>query len=402
MNILVSAYSCEPNKGSEPGLGWNWSAQIAKRGHHVYILTRTSNKASIEQQPAVDNISFLYYDLPSYLLHLKKYMGVQLYYMLWQIGVYFKVRTADKCFKFDLIHHVTFGVFRHVSYLAFIGKPFVFGPAGGGQQAPWALVKNYGLRVIFFEFVRNFLNLWSKFNPVLRAMYKRSQLICLTTEDTIPFIPKKYRHKVIITYGVGTDSTDRVIEKKPKDIYDFLFVGRLLQWKGVHLCIKAFALLLKERTDIRLTIVGKGEYSPELKRMQQELEINAIEWKGFVPDSELSDIYKKSDIFLFLSLHESSGMVIYESLSHGIPVVCLNIGGPPIVTGKEMNAIIDVDHQTEDEVIEAIVKKMGQMIANDDDLVMLKRAALERARLLEWGPVVDLVYEKIEKTIPLS
>ncbi len=38
--ILLSAYACEPNKGSEAGIGWNWVLEIAKRGHNVTVITR--------------------------------------------------------------------------------------------------------------------------------------------------------------------------------------------------------------------------------------------------------------------------------------------------------------------------------------------------------------------------
>ena len=33
--ILLSAYACEPHKGSEPGIGWNWAIQLASLGHQV-------------------------------------------------------------------------------------------------------------------------------------------------------------------------------------------------------------------------------------------------------------------------------------------------------------------------------------------------------------------------------
>ena len=36
MKILVSAYSCEPNKGSESEVGWRWSLKLAEKGHKVF------------------------------------------------------------------------------------------------------------------------------------------------------------------------------------------------------------------------------------------------------------------------------------------------------------------------------------------------------------------------------
>ena len=45
--ILMSAFSCQPGKGSEPGVGWNWSVQAAKNAD-VYVLTRSKMKPYIE------------------------------------------------------------------------------------------------------------------------------------------------------------------------------------------------------------------------------------------------------------------------------------------------------------------------------------------------------------------
>ena len=48
MKILLSAYACEPGKGSEPGMGWHWALEIARLGHEVHILTRANNVNPIE------------------------------------------------------------------------------------------------------------------------------------------------------------------------------------------------------------------------------------------------------------------------------------------------------------------------------------------------------------------
>lgn len=48
MNILLSAYACEPNKGSEPGVGWGWALEWAKN-HNVWVITRDNNKAVIDE-----------------------------------------------------------------------------------------------------------------------------------------------------------------------------------------------------------------------------------------------------------------------------------------------------------------------------------------------------------------
>lgn len=40
MRVLISGYACEPERGSEPGNGWNWVWHLAELGHDVWVLTR--------------------------------------------------------------------------------------------------------------------------------------------------------------------------------------------------------------------------------------------------------------------------------------------------------------------------------------------------------------------------
>ena len=56
--ILLSAYACEPGKGSEPEVGWLWATELADAGHEVWVITREANRHAIEMelaQPATDH-----------------------------------------------------------------------------------------------------------------------------------------------------------------------------------------------------------------------------------------------------------------------------------------------------------------------------------------------------------
>src|SRR5215472_13472456 len=87
--ILFSAYACEPDKGSEPAVGWNWAVETARLGHEVWVLTRSNNRTAIEHHDLSRerNLNFLYYDLPWWVRRLKRCfgdVGVVVYYWLWQ------------------------------------------------------------------------------------------------------------------------------------------------------------------------------------------------------------------------------------------------------------------------------------------------------------------------------
>ena len=151
LSILMSAYACEPHLGSEPGVGWHWATRLASAGHEVRVLTRANNREVIEDALAahpVPRLSFAYYDLPAWMRRCKNQAGLwaRLYYVAWQWGAYGVARRLCRETRFDVVHHITFGVFRHPSFMAFLGLPFVFGPVGGGETAPRPLRKSLPLR----------------------------------------------------------------------------------------------------------------------------------------------------------------------------------------------------------------------------------------------------------------
>ncbi|BCL60057.1 hypothetical protein DGMP_07500 [Desulfomarina profundi] len=138
MKILLSAYACEPNKGSEPGVGWNWAIELVKFGHDVHVLTRANNKPVIDAYFAANNkpktLHFLYYDCPVWIQRFKKEnRGIHLYYLLWQWGAYQLVKHVHAEVNFDMVHHITFGVVRQPSFMGGLDIPFTFGPVGGGS-----------------------------------------------------------------------------------------------------------------------------------------------------------------------------------------------------------------------------------------------------------------------------
>ena len=90
--ILLSAYACEPNKGSEPEVGWQWAINLSKLGHSVYVVTRRNNRKNIEKSKKNENLNFIYYDLHPWLISLLSRKGNPnfsfLYFYFWQLGIF--------------------------------------------------------------------------------------------------------------------------------------------------------------------------------------------------------------------------------------------------------------------------------------------------------------------------
>lgn len=116
-----------------------------------------------------------------------------------------------------------------------------------------------------------------------------------------------------------------------------LFVGRLVERKGVEVLIRALPRILEER-DVVLTVVGEGERETDLRAAARGADVeDRVEFTGFVPREELSRRYASCDIFVLPAVvdrkgdTEGLGVVLLEALRHERPVVASRAGGIPDV-----------------------------------------------------------------------
>src|SRR5947209_4514992 len=164
LRVLMSAYACEPNKGSEPEVGWQWALQMA-RFHDVTVLTRENNRQPIEAEIARIGNShpvprFVYFDCSPLALKIKRSSGaIQLYYLLWQRKAWDIIHRLLRQTDFDVIHHVTFAAFRYPAAIWGHGKPTVWGPIGGVESIRLSLLPWKHPRSLAHEFVRNLSNI---------------------------------------------------------------------------------------------------------------------------------------------------------------------------------------------------------------------------------------------------
>jgi glycosyltransferase involved in cell wall biosynthesis len=340
LRVLLSAYACEPDRGSEPGIGWQWATRLAELGHEIHVITRANNREAIERACAsksIPTLHFSYFDLPKWASFWKRGgRGVHLYYLLWQLFSYRVASRLHRTHKFDVVHHLTFGVFRQPSMLGFLDAPFIFGPVGGGERAPPALRRCLPTSARRQERLRDLANLFAQMDPLLRSVLRRSDRILCKTRETLECIPKLYREQCEIFLELGADHSispaQSISRLKATTGLRVLYVGRLIHMKGVHLALPAFKRLLEEFPESKFTLAGGGPQEQELRTLARDLDIEAnVEWLGWVPRDQLRAIYSSHDVFLFPSLHDSSGNAVLEAMTAGVPVVCLNLGGPAAI-----------------------------------------------------------------------
>lgn len=408
MKILLSAYSCEPNKGSEPGVGWHWALELADLGHDVWVITRANNQPSIEQALSTaprNNLHFVYYDLPVWMRALKKRPGgVYVYYLCWQWGIYQVSKSLIQQIDFDWVHHITFGVFRQPSFLAFLGIPFILGPLGGGERAPYALRHSFQLRSHILDLLRDISNQLVTIDPMSREIYRRATIILCKTEQTLISIPQRYKDKCRVYLEIGIDSSSPPrLNQQPEEWsterpFQVLCVGRLVYWKGLHLGLRAFAQLKKQIPASTLTVIGSGPDSGWFHQLATQLDIDdAINWISWLEQREVMQAYSAHDVFLFPSLHDSSGNVILESLAQGLPIICLDLGGPGVLVDQSCGRVIATEGASEQAVIQSLSRQLQALAEDSALLAQLKKGAFERASEYQWSQRVRRLYESLEQ-----
>ncbi|HTW90707.1 MAG TPA: glycosyltransferase family 4 protein [bacterium] len=149
--------------------------------------------------------------------------------------------------------------------------------------------------------------------------------------------PKRIRRELYATWGVDLDlfspSGARSVEiHHPHTI---LFVGRLVEQKGVRELLRAFSLVLEQEADAALVFIGDGPLGGEIRRfMRDHCTDDRIRLLGIIPNSELPPYFRAAEITVVPSLtqpvwSEQVGMVAIQSMACGTPVITTNSGSIP-------------------------------------------------------------------------
>jgi len=403
IKILMSAYACEPGKGSEPGVGWRWAIETAALNHEVWVITRTNNKptiaAGMAQHGKPKNLHFIYYDLPAWASWWKRgRRGIHLYYLLWQLGAYRCARKLHAVEQFDAVHHITFGVTRHPSFMGRLNIPFIVGPLGGGERSPMSLRKHYSLAGKFNDALRDIVNAVSKYDPFLRQMYTQASHIFLKTPESLDWLPTIYQHKASCMLEIGIDRRNIAFKEKSvltsrQQSLHIVYVGRFLDMKGMDFGLRAIAKMRAEGIAVHITMIGQGPAQKDWQQLVTQLKIaDAITWIPWMKQQYLLAAYQTFDLLLFPSMHDSSGNVVLEAMASGLPVVCLDLGGPAQIVNNNCGHVVPVKGLSADQVIEELSSALTKIAKNPDIASRLRTGALERAREFSWQNVVGKVW----------
>jgi glycosyltransferase involved in cell wall biosynthesis len=173
--------------------------------------------------------------------------------------------------------------------------------------------------------------------------------------------------------------------------FTILFVGRLVEVKGVEYLIEALSKLSKDEIHFKALIVGDGPLKPELESYVANNDLNSkVEFCGWVDKSKLEEYYSVADVFVGPSLQEAQGIVFVEALATGTPVVASRVGGIiDIVTEGKNGYLVPAKSSR------LLYEKLKLIIDDKDLLKKLSKSSRQEAKKKFSWDVVSEKYIKI-------
>ena len=332
MRILIAGHGCCPGVGSEPGVTWNWAVHLAIE-NDVWVITHEHFKPAIDAyllEHPCPRLNFVYTGRLGWFdpLRLPSQRGIRLHYIFWRWRVLRLARELDAQHDFDIVHHLSWATVSAPPLLWKVGKPFVWGPVGGGQVAPWAFFRYFG-RNAPLEILRTFRIRLLPLLPNVRRAASEADAIFAVNRETAELLRKAGAGEPILFLDVGTPGEMLQLPPAPRPTdgpFTVLWAGRIEAFKGIGIFLEAAALV--NSPDIRFVVAGDGAWEAEARHHSQKLGLDGkVQFLGRVPHAEILSLFETAHVFIFTSLRDTFGNTALEALIAGAPVVCIDHNG---------------------------------------------------------------------------
>ena len=298
--------------------------------HEVWVISRKKNVAALREflnlRPEGQRVHLVALDLGPWMLRLKRLgaLGLQFYYDRWQSRAGAIAHALNEQVPFDVAHHVTFSSDWTRAGISTVPTRFVWGPVGGGVNAPAKLLPTLGWRGVLTETIRVPVRWAMRFRPSSRSNWRAADVVLVQNAESAALAP---RHKRVVLLPHSTALSLQAMPPTRDRTKEIAVVGRLIAWKGGLLALSAFRRI--KDPGATLTFFGRGPEQRRLMRAAAKWGLSdRVSFEGSIPRERLLLRVAQAGAVIHAAVHDESPLAVGEALTLGTPVVCLKRGGP--------------------------------------------------------------------------
>lgn len=281
---------------------------------------------------------------------------------------------------------------RFPSLMTGLGVPVVIGPMNGGMEYPPPLRHR--------ESILSRLAVWvgRRLSGLAHSTFpgkRRANILLVANERTKLALPAGCAGEVIEFLENGVDLTiwfagangeEPDLESTEKR---FVFVGRLVEWKGVDMAIEA----LVQVPEAHLEIIGEGPMRRTWESLAQKRGVaERVSFAGWLPQKECAARLRHAAALVLPSILECGGAVVLEAMAVGKPVIAVAWGGPADYLDEHCGLLITP--ASREKIVKEIARSFRRLIADPE---LARRLGMNgRLRALtafDWERKIDRILD---------
>lgn len=408
INVLVNAYACAPNMGSEPGMAWNWIINLAKYCK-LYVITEGEWKNEIEStlltSEIKDNVQFYYLPVSDEIRQMCWNQGdwrFYYHYRRWQKKAYKQALEIIKNHPIDILHQLNMIGFREPGYLWKIKTiPFVWGPIDAKEGFPVLYLKNASFKIKLFIKIKNRITQLQLLGSYrVKQAIKNANEVFSASSNTKATLSKYFNRESILLNETGCYVSDvkNVKFSNQNETLNLLWVGKFDFRKQLELALLVIEKL--KHLDIIIHIVGKNDDEEGIyfQKVAFDLGISdKCKWYGLIPHQKVQELMQFCDLFFFTSVAEGTPHVVLESIGNKLPVVCFNTCGQGDVINENVGAKVELS--TMEKSIEEFTSILSKFYKNRTMIRDLSDACEAHQVMHSWNQKAKIMVDTYKKIL---
>lgn len=346
--ILIVAEHASTAFGGEASLPLHYFRVLRQRGLPVWLLVHERTRSELQAQ----------FGTTPHIVYVRDTWAHRL---LWQLGrplparlSYFSTglllrlltqtlqrRIAKEMvvrLGIDVVHQPIPVSPKEPSLLFNLGAPVLIGPMNGGMNYPPAF------RALQGRWVERLIQLGRRSSELANRLVpgkRRARFLIVANERTRLALPPTQGPEIVQLVENGVDLS---LWRRSHPVVaasgtaQFVFVGRLVDWKAVDMLLQAFDQAAS-RQPMALTIIGDGPMRDALQQQAKSSRrlvdpttlmpaAGEVRFAGWMRQSDCAQALQNADAMVLPSLMECGGAVVLEAMACGLPVIATDWGGP--------------------------------------------------------------------------